>query len=384
MKRLAILGSTGSIGQSTLEVVSQNSENFRVVALAAGRNLELLEKQIKTFCPEVVAVADKETAYALSKRVNKLEILSGIEGINYTASYEKSDFVISAIVGSAGLIPTLSAIKAGKTIGLANKEALVMAGDIVMSEAKKNNVKIIPVDSEHSAVFQCMEGRKKSDIKRIILTASGGPFINKTKDELKNIKAEDALRHPNWSMGKKITIDSATLMNKGLEVMEACWLFDMPPEKIDVLIHQQSIVHSMVEFKDRSFLAQMSMPDMRGPISFALSYPDRLDNPIPQLELDKIGILTFKKPDYDNFQCLSLAYDAIKAGGTMPSVLNASNEMAVHAFLNNKIGFNEIPFIIKKTIDSHVVKSATSLDDVLEADRWARETAEKYIRAFSP
>lgn len=380
MKRLTILGSTGSIGQSTLDVVSRNREDFSVVALAAGKNLDLLEKQIKSFSPEIVAVADKKTADSLSKRINGLEILSGIEGINRVALHENSDFVISAIVGSAGLIPTLTAIKSGKTIGLANKEALVMAGEIVISEAKKNSVKIIPVDSEHSAVFQCIEGHKKSDIKRIILTASGGPFVNKSRVELNNITAKDALRHPKWNMGKKITIDSATLMNKGLEVIEACWLFDMPSGKIGVLIHPQSIVHSMVEFKDRSCLAQMSIPDMRGPISYALSYPDRLEDPIPGLELDKIESLTFKKPDNENFPCLSYAYDAIKTGGTMPCVLNASNEIAVHAFLNNRIGFNDIPVIIKKTIDSHAVKSLSALDDVLEADRWARETAEKYIK----
>lgn len=380
MKRLTILGSTGSIGRNTLDVVSCNREDFKVVALTAGRNLDLLEKQIRSFSPEVVAVADKETADSLSKRINGVGILSGIEGINYVASHENSDLVISAIVGSAGLIPTLAAIKSGKTICLANKEALVMAGGIVMSEAKKNRVKIIPVDSEHSAIFQCIEGHKKSDIRRIILTASGGPFVNKSRIELNNITPKDALRHPNWNMGKKITIDSATLMNKGFEVIEACWLFGMPSEKIDVLIHPQSIVHSMVEFRDRSCLAQMSMPDMRGPISYALSYPDRLEDPIPGLELDKIESLTFKKPDNENFPCLSYAYDAIKAGGTMPCVLNASNEIAVHAFLNDRIGFNDIPVIIKKTIDSHTVKLHPILDDVLEADRWARKTAEKKIK----
>lgn len=380
MKRLAILGSTGSIGQSTLDVVSRNRDDFRVVALAAGKNIDLLEKQVMTFRPEIVAVADKETADSLSKRINGIEILSGLEGIKQAASHESSDFVISAIVGAAGLIPTLSAIKSGKTIGLANKEALVMAGEIVMSEAKRNGVKIIPVDSEHSAVFQCIEGHKRSDVRRIILTASGGPFINKSMDELKDITAKDALSHPNWNMGKKITIDSATLMNKGLEVIEACWLFDIPPEKIDVLIHPQSIVHSMVEFKDRSCLAQMSIPDMRGPISYALSYPDRLEDPIPGLELDKIESLTFRKSDNINFPCLSYAYDAIRAGGTMTCVLNASNEIAVHAFLNNRVGFNDIPVIIRKTTDIHAVKPLAVLEDALEADRWARETAEKFIK----
>jgi 1-deoxy-D-xylulose-5-phosphate reductoisomerase len=380
MKRLSILGSTGSIGQSTLDVVSRNTENFRVVALAAGKNIDLLEKQIKSFSPDIVAVADQKTADSLSKRINGLEIFSGIDGINYAASYEKTDFVVSAIAGSAGLMPTLTAIKSGKTTGIANKESLVMAGEIVLSEAKKNRVRIIPVDSEHSAVFQCIEGHKKSDINRIILTASGGPFVNKCRMELNDIKVKDALKHPNWKMGEKITIDSATLMNKGLEVIEACWLFDMPSRKIDILIHPQSIVHSLIEFKDRSCLAQMSMPDMRGPISYALSYPDRFEDPIPALSLDKIESLTFKKPDYEIFPCLLYAYDAISTGGTMPCVLNASNEVAVHAFLKNRIGFNEIPVIINKTVERHVVKSSPDLDDVLEADRWAKETAERYIK----
>lgn len=383
MKRVTILGSTGSIGRSTLDVVANNREDFRVVALAAGRNLELFKQQIKAFNPEVVAVADKETADSLHKSIKGVEILSGKEGINRVASYENSDFVLSSIVGSAGLMPTIAAIRAGKTVGLANKEALVMAGEVVVREAKKNAVKIVPVDSEHSAVFQCIGAYKKGEIKRIILTASGGPFFNKKRNELEKMTAKDALKHPNWSMGKKITIDSATLMNKGLEVIEARWLFDMPSEKIDVLIHPQSIVHSMVEFKDRSFLAQMSMPDMKGPISYALSYPERLTDPIPPLELDRIGSLTFRKVDHETFPCLSYAYEAIKAAGTMPCVLNASNEVAVNAFLSNRIGFNDIPLIIKKTIDNHKAGPASTLERVIDADTWARETAEKYIKELT-
>lgn len=384
MKNIVILGSTGSIGRSTLEVIAQNRERFRVVALAAGSNIDLLEQQIKTFSPDIVAVADADAAYALSKRFNKslkgTEILAGDEGINSVAAYAGADFVISAIVGSAGLLPTITAIKAGKTVGLANKEALVMAGDIVMREAKKSGTRIMPVDSEHSAVSQCIEGHNSSDIRRIILTASGGPFINRTKDDLKNIKPKDALKHPNWNMGRKISIDSATLMNKGLEVIEACWLFDMPPEKIDVLIHPQSIVHSLVEFKDRSFMAQMSMPDMRGPISYALSYPERTDGPIPGLELENIGPLTFRKPDHDMFPCLLYAYEALRAGGTLPAVLNAANEIAVYAFLESKIGFNDIPAVIKKVVEVHTVKQSPDLEDVLEADRWARGKAENYVK----
>ncbi len=380
MKRLTILGSTGSIGRSTLDVVANNRQDFRVVALAAGWNIDILEKQIREFSPEVVAVADEQTARTLSKRVNGVMVLTGEEGINSVASYDQSDFVISSIVGSAGLMPTMAAIRAGKTIGLANKETLVMAGEIVMSEARKRNVKIIPVDSEHSAVFQCIEGRRMADVRRIILTASGGPFVGKGRKDLKNITTDDALKHPNWSMGKKISIDSATLMNKGLEVIEACRLFDMPPEKVSVLIHPQSIIHSMVEFIDRSCLAQMSTPDMRGPISYALSYPERIGDAIAPLELDIIGSLTFMRPDHETFPCLSYAYDAIKTGGTMPCVLNASNEVAVNAFLNGRIGFDGISSVVRRTVDSHKAGSAATLEDVMEADRWSRESAEKFVR----
>ncbi len=380
MKNIAILGSTGSIGRSTLDVIAQNRDRFRVTALAAGSNIDLFEKQIRIFGPGLVAVADKEAASALQKRVKGVEILAGEEGINRVAADAEADFVISAIVGSAGLLPTITAIQAGKTVGIANKEALVMAGDIVMREAKKNKVKILPVDSEHSAVAQCIEGQNRSEIRRIILTASGGPFVNKTKKDLQHMRAKDALKHPNWSMGRKITIDSATLMNKGLEVIEACWLFDVPPEKVEVLIHPQSIIHSLVEFKDRSCLAQMSMPDMRGPISYALSYPERIDEPIPGLELEKIGSLTFGKPDHDMFPCLLYAYEAIKTGGTAPAVLNAANEIAVHAFLDDALGFNDIPVVIKKTVESHAVNTVPDLADVLEADRWARERAGHYVK----
>jgi len=380
MKRIAVLGSTGSIGQSTLDVISRNTSRFKAVALAAGRNVDLLEEQIRAFRPDVVAVADETMAEELSLRVNNVRILYGPDGINQAAGYEGADLVISAIVGSAGLLPTITAIRAGKDIGLANKEALVMAGSIVMAEAKRNNVRIIPVDSEHSAVYQCLEGRKKEEIRRIMLTASGGPFVNRMKHELDAMTAEDALKHPNWSMGKKISIDSATLMNKGLEVIEACCLFDISPDYVDVLIHPQSIVHSMVEFRDRTYLAQLSMPDMRAPIAYALSYPERLDTPIHGLELDSVGTLTFRKPDHDSFPCLSYAYDAIRAGGTVPAVLNAANEVAVYAFLDKRIGFNDIPAVINRTIKHHESLSHPSLDAVLAADRWARDTADACIK----
>jgi 1-deoxy-D-xylulose-5-phosphate reductoisomerase len=383
MKRLTILGSTGSIGRSALDIVAKHREDFRVVGLTAGKNIDLFEKQIRTFKPEIVAVADKKDADRLSGRLKDLDIGFGEEGIKNVASYRNSDFVISSIVGAAGLIPTIAAIEAGKDVGLANKEALVMAGEIVMKKARKNKVKILPVDSEHSAIFQCLEGRRMADVKRIILTASGGPFLNRSKKELKYIAAKDALKHPNWRMGKKISIDSATLMNKGFEVIEAFWLFNLPPEKIDVVVHPQSIVHSLIEFKDRSCLAQMSMPDMRGPISYALAYPERLAGPIKGLDLHRLQSLTFSKPDKRNFPCLSYAYDALREGGTMPCVLNAANEIAVDAFLRGSIRFNDIPSIIKRTVRDHRVSSASSLKKVLAADRWAREASQLYVKELS-
>ncbi len=387
MKRLTILGSTGSVGRNALDIVSRHMNWFKVAGLTAGSNVALLEKQIKTFSPEVVALADEGAARELKKRLGKkhsssLHILSGHKGVTEVAAYNDSDFVLSAIVGSAGLAPTLSAIRAGKTIGLANKESLVMAGKIVIDESKKHRVSILPVDSEHSAIFQCIEGHKKSDLRRIVLTASGGPFADKAMYELHHITPEDALKHPRWKMGKKISIDSATLMNKGFEVIEAHYLFDLPADKIDVLIHPQSIVHSMVEFLDRSYIAQLSIPDMKGPIAYALTYPERLENVITGLELDTVESLTFKKPDIQRFPCLSYAYMALEAGGTMPSVLNAANEVAVNAFLKGNITFPKIPILIKKTMDQHTLISETGLDVILEADEWARKKAKENIQSL--
>jgi 1-deoxy-D-xylulose-5-phosphate reductoisomerase len=387
MKRLTILGSTGSVGRNALDIVSRHMNWFKVAVLTAGSNVALLEKQIKTFSPEVVALADEKAAREMKKRLGKrhassVHILSGHKGIIEAAAYNDSDFVLSAIVGSAGLAPTLSAIHAGKTIGLANKESLVMAGEMVIEASKKHRVKILPVDSEHSAIFQCIEGHKKSDLRRIILTASGGPFADRALHELHDITPEDALKHPRWKMGKKISIDSATFMNKGLEVIEAHYLFNLPPEKIDVLIHPQSIVHSMVEFLDRSYIAQLSIPDMKGPIAYALTYPERLKNVITGLELDTVESLTFKKPDLECFPCLSYAYMALKAGGTMPSVLNAANEVAVNAFLKGMIRFPAIPRVIKKTLDQHVLISESGLSVILEADKWARKKAKEIIKSL--
>jgi 1-deoxy-D-xylulose-5-phosphate reductoisomerase len=387
MKRIAILGSTGSIGRSALDIVSAHRDRFRVTVLTAGSNVALLDKQVELFAPDVVAVADKKAAQELKRRIGKkraslLTILSGQDGIADAAAYEDSDFVLSAIVGAAGLIPTLSAVRSGKTIGLANKEALVMAGRILISESKKYRSKIIPVDSEHSAIFQCIEGHRKAAIRSIILTASGGPFAERSPANMVDITPEEALKHPRWKMGKKITIDSATLMNKGFEVIEAHHLFGLPHQSIDVVIHPQSIVHSIVEFRDRSCIAQLSVPDMKGPIAYALTYPQRIDNVIDGLSLHEIGTLTFKKPKKISFPCLSYAYRALEAGGTMPSVLNAANEVAVNAFLKGIIRFTEIPVIIKKTMEEHTVRSDTELHAVIEADQWARKTAERVMKTL--
>jgi 1-deoxy-D-xylulose-5-phosphate reductoisomerase len=381
MKRIAILGSTGSIGRMALEVISKHRDRFAVAGLVAGRNIDLLERQVRDFSPEIIAVAGEDDARELRRRLgSRPEVRSGEEGINAVAAHNGSDFVLSSMVGFSGLIPTIRAIRAGKVIGLANKETLVIAGRIVMEEARARGARILPVDSEHSAIFQCMEGYDRGQVKRVILTASGGPFIGKTMEELKNVTPEQALKHPKWNMGKKVTIDSATLMNKGLEVIEASHLFDLPAGRIDVLVHPQSIVHSMVEFTDGGLLAQISVPDMRGPIGYALSYPERLDDTVPRLDLETVGQLTFQRPDAENFPCLGFAYEALKDGGTMPAVLNAANEAAVNAFLGGRINFTDIPVIINEIMHSHVNGRAAELEEVIEADRWARESAEDHIK----
>ncbi|WP_026893814.1 1-deoxy-D-xylulose-5-phosphate reductoisomerase [Clostridiisalibacter paucivorans] len=374
MKKIAILGSTGSIGTQTLDVV-RNDNGYKVVALSANKNIDLLEKQAIEFRPEVVTVVDKSMANILKKRLKQynIEVLSGIEGLNNIASESTADMVLTAVVGMVGLKPTLSAIKAKKTIALANKETLVTAGKIVMDEAEQNAVDIIPVDSEHSAIFQCLKGGSKEEIKRLILTASGGPFRGKDEKYLKKVNVKDALNHPNWSMGKKITIDSATLMNKGLEVIEARWLFDVKLDKIDVTVHPQSIVHSMVEYIDGSVIAQMGVSDMRIPIQYALTYPKRKKNSLDSLDFVSIGNLNFERPDTKTFRCLSLAMEALKIGGTMPSVLNASNEVVVQWFLDGKIGFMEIPKFIEDIMEKHNNILDPTIEDILESDRWARE-----------
>lgn len=380
MKRLSILGSTGSIGRNTLEVVSNNPDKFRVKALAVGNNIELLSEQINAFDPEVVAVFDEGSANELRRDFPDLNVLSGEEGLIGAALADDVDMVVSAIVGSPGLAPTYAAVKAGRDIALATKEALVMAGKVIMSEAARNGVKILPVDSEHSAVFQCLEGRQMEDVKKIILTASGGAFLRKEVSELENVTPSDALNHPNWDMGRKITIDSATLMNKGLEVIEAFWLFGVPLEKIGVIIHPQSIIHSMVEFIDGSVIAQLSLPDMKGPIAYALSYPDRFGEVLKPMNLAEIGRLTFEEPDMEKYRSLPLTFDALKAGGTMPCVLNAANESAVAAFLDEKIGFNDIYRVISDTMDAHELTNGDTIEEVMDASAWAMQKANEIIQ----
>jgi len=382
MKKTTILGSTGSIGCSALDVIGKNPERFQVVALAAGKNIALLKKQIEKFKPKVVAVSAKESALQLRDSLttkDKVKIFYDQEGLKEIASLPSADVVISAISGSAGLIPTLAAIEAGKDIALANKETMVMAGEIVTGRAIKKSVKIIPVDSEHSAIFQCLEGQKSKNLRRIILTASGGPFLNFTGNELKKVSLSQTLRHPNWKMGKKVTIDSASMMNKGLEVIEAKWFFNVDFSHIDVLIHPQSIVHSMVEFVDGAFLAQMGIPDMKLPIAYALTYPERIINDLPSLNLVKTGNLEFRNPDIKKFPCLGLAYAAGICGGTAPVVLNAADEIAVAAFMEKKIRFIDLPKIIETVLDLHNSINNPSLDDILQADLWARRETSKII-----
>ena len=380
MKGLSILGSTGSIGVSTLDVVRRHPERFRVVSLAAGSNLSLLREQVKEFKPDFISVASKDSAAELSGELH-YEVAFGEEGASRAAAYDGVDICLSAISGAAGLVPTLSAIRAGKRIALANKETLVIAGAIVMEEAKKAGVTILPVDSEHSAVFQALSGHRPEDVKRIILTASGGPFLNRSTEELTRVTPTEALKHPNWEMGRRITIDSATMLNKGLEVIEARWLFDLEPEKINVTVHPQSIVHSMVEFVDASIVAQMGTPDMRGPIAYALSYPERIENGSKALDLTQKS-LDFFEADREKFPCLALAYRALEPGegaSTMPAVLNAADEVAVAAFLDSRLGFTSIARVIEAVMDSHELILSPTLSEVLEADRWARERAAALI-----
>lgn len=382
MKKITVLGSTGSIGVSALDVIEKNPGRFRVAALAAGKNIKLLHGQIDKFRPKIVSVSDLQSAAELRRQIKpgtRTKIVAGPEGLQEVASFAGADIVLSAISGAAGLLPTLAAIEAGKDIALANKETMVIAGDIVTEKAREKGVSILPVDSEHSAVFQCLQGQQHGNIKKIILTASGGPFLNYKKSELKKVTVSEALRHPRWKMGKKITIDSASMMNKGLEVIEAKWLFDLAMEQIDILIHPQSVVHSMVEFVDGSLLAQMGIPDMRTPIAYALTYPERIKNDLPLLDLAKTKNLEFLQPDVKKFTCIRLAYEAGTCGGTMPAVLNAANEVTVEAFLDKKIKFVDLPEIIDKVLSGHKVVKKPALEELLQADKWARMQAKEII-----
>jgi len=371
-ENIAVLGSTGSIGVQTLDVA--RNLGIKVSALTAYSNIDLLELQAREFSPRLVAAGDAALAAELRKRLAGLEIevLGGTDGIRAAAGIDGVDTVVVAIVGIAGLLPTIEAIRKGRKVALANKETLVTAGHIVMAEAEKHGVTVFPIDSEHSAIYQCLAGNRREDAERLLLTASGGPFRGKKYHELTDVTAEQALMHPNWNMGNKITIDSATLMNKGLEVIEARWLFGFTPDRIRVLIHPQSIIHSMVEFRDGSVMAQLGKPDMRIPIQLALTWPERCSNDFPKLDMTKCGPLTFEDPDTETFRCLRLAYDALEAGGTMPAVLNGANEAAVRLFLEGRIGFCDIPRLIEETMMKHEVNTSPGLDDIIEADRWAK------------
>jgi 1-deoxy-D-xylulose-5-phosphate reductoisomerase len=376
IKYLSILGSTGSIGRNTLYVAAMFPDRFKIQALAAGKNVKLLSEQIQQFKPELAVVYDEDTAQrlrALLPANDSTSILAGVKGYEEAASLSGVNQVVIALVGAAGLLPTLAAIGAGKDIALANKETLVMAGEIVMARAAAAGIRLLPIDSEHSAIFQCLNGHRHQDIEKIHLTASGGPFLNRA--DLEHIRPEEALNHPTWHMGPKISIDSATLMNKGLEVIEASWLFNLPARRIEVVVHPQSVVHSMVSFQDGTVLAQLGLPDMKSAISYALTYPERLPLNLPLPDFPGIGALTFQQPDIIKFPCLRLAFEAVEAGGTCPAVLNAANEIAVEAFLGNKIEFARIPVIIEKTMDRHSVVNQPSLSEILEADQWARDYA---------
>ena len=380
MKSVSILGSTGSIGCNTLKVI-EHLKDFRVVALGAGRNMEKFAEQVARFQPKLVSVDDETRAEELQKNLRAMgftnfpKIELGEKGLIEVATHREAETIVSATVGAVGFVPTLRAIEAGKRIALANKETLVMAGELITKAALENKAEILPVDSEHNALHQCLRGEKKAEVKRLVLTASGGPFREKSKEEIENATREQALNHPNWKMGDKITIDSATLMNKGLEVIEAKWLFGFEADAISVVVHPQSIVHSMIEMIDGSFIAQLGVTDMRHAIQYALTFPERKTSALEPLDFARLSKLTFEEPDLERFPCLALAYRALRAGGTMPAVLNAANEIAVQAFLDEKARLNDIPRVIETVMNEHETRDATSLEIVLETDTWARKRA---------
>ncbi len=381
LKRVVILGSTGSIGRQTLEVIEHFPRRFKVEGLAAARNLEVLEEQVRRFRPRAVALAEPGAAAVLRSRLDgvKTEVYAGNRGLERLASMETADIVVAAVVGTAGLLPTVKAVEAGKTVALANKETLVTAGSIVSERARATGATLLPVDSEHSAIYQCLAGEPPGVVERILLTASGGPFRGCSRRELHKVRPEEALKHPRWNMGKKITVDSATLMNKGLEIIEAHWLFAQPYDKIEVVIHPESIVHSMVQFVDGSVKAQLGLPDMRVPIQYALAYPERLANDFPLLDLREVGRLTFEEPDHRAFPALRLAVEAGRIGATMPAVLNAANEVAVEKFLLGEVTFTGITAVVEEVMERHTPVKNPTLEDILAADRWAREEARREI-----
>ncbi|MBU1566697.1 MAG: 1-deoxy-D-xylulose-5-phosphate reductoisomerase [Proteobacteria bacterium] len=383
MKYISLLGSTGSIGVNVLAVVRQFPQRYKVVAMAAGTNMQKMAEQIREFQPELVSVCDEQRARDLARLLPNdcnATVVFGQEGNTLVAAFPRAQITVSAMVGAAGLLPTLAAIAAGKDIGLANKETLVMAGKIVMAAVLENGVRLLPIDSEHSAIFQALEAGQKKDLKKIILTASGGPFLGMNREQLRTVTTEQALKHPNWSMGRKISVDSATLMNKGLEVIEAKWLFDVDMEAIEVVVHPQSIVHSLVEYQDGSVLAQLGIPDMRIPIAYALSYPERLPLQLQSLNLAQCANLQFEEPDGDNFPALQLAFTAIRKGGVCPAVLNAANEVAVDAFLSAQIRFLQIAETVARTMDIVEEGSDTNLSDILQADAEARRVARRLVQ----
>ncbi|PZU93708.1 MAG: 1-deoxy-D-xylulose-5-phosphate reductoisomerase [Pseudanabaena sp.] len=377
MKRITLLGSTGSIGTQTLDIVAEYPEQFQVVGMTAGGNIDLFAQQIRQFRPEIVAIANEKKLANLKEAIADLEtqpiVLAGAEALETVASYGDSEVVVTGIVGCAGLLPTIAAIKAGKNIALANKETLIAGGEVVVPLVKKHGVKLLPADSEHSAIFQCLQGVPDGGLRRIILTASGGAFRDRPTEDMAAVTVADALKHPNWAMGKKITIDSATLMNKGLEVIEAHYLFGVDYDHIEIVIHPQSIVHSLIELEDTSVLAQLGLPDMRLPLLYSLSYPERVPTQWERLDLVKCGTLTFRAPDHQKYPCMDLAYAAGRAGGTMPAVLNAANEQVVELFLQEKIRYVQIADLIKYVCDRHSHVTKPELEDILEADQWARQ-----------
>jgi len=384
MKKLAVLGSTGSIGTQTLDIVRERPEEFQITALAAGSNVLLLEKQVAEFRPKLVSLTEEKDARELQERLHLLgiystEVVYGIPGLTACACEESADMTVNAVVGMVGILPTVAAIRAGKDIALANKETLVTAGHIIMPLVKEYNVRLLPVDSEHSAVFQCLQGAGEQTVEKLLLTASGGPFFGKTKEELSSITVEQALKHPNWSMGKKITVDSATLVNKGLEVMEAGWLFSLAPEQIEVLVQPKSIIHSMIQFNDGAVLAQLGVPDMKLPIQYAMTYPDRLALSGKRLDFFELQKIEFYRPDTETFRALSLAYDAFREGGSLPTVYNAANEMAVSLFLERKIGYLQITEILERAMDAHTKIKNPTLEEVLSIE----EETYSYIREHS-